>query len=350
MSLLQDLQECAPHHLLQSPDLLENLAARWREEQRYWHGPAHLRQLLTAIAPLPSGRDRDILLLTAIYHDAIYDPRASDNEEASARLLLDHAADPTSSVILEAVSLIRASRWNEPPRTDLTRRFFDLDTAQLAPDCPLSERMTYEREIFREFQFTPWDTYHQKRREFLDHWATLHPAHQKGVDECQQILAGLQPRIALYPGSFHPFHYGHLSILRQAETAFDKVIIGLGVNRQKTTADTLDARLATLNAQLPYHEVAPIPGLVTDFIAHLPFPVTIVRGVRDGTDLEAELRYARFLNELRPLTQVVWIACEPHLQHLSSSSIRELESIEPGTSERYIPQKKNIYQASHLTA
>ncbi|MFN0127796.1 MAG: hypothetical protein ACKV19_14040 [Verrucomicrobiales bacterium] len=68
------------------------------------------------------------------------------------------------------------------------------------------------------------------------------------------------------------------------------------------------------------------PGLLTDFIAAHPLPLTVVRGVRDGTDLEAELRLARFLNELRPGTHLVWIGCEAELQHLSSSAIRELRA------------------------
>jgi phosphopantetheine adenylyltransferase len=66
--------------------------------------------------------------------------------------------------------------------------------------------------------------------------------------------------------------------------------------------------------------------------------------VRDGTDLEAELRFVRFLNELRPNTGVVWISCEAELQHLSSSAIRELESIEPGAGQRYVPDSARIYE------
>lgn len=92
--------------------------------------------------------------------------------------------------------------------------------------------------------------------------------------------------------------------------------------------------------------MALIPGLVTRFIEEFPLPVTVIRGVRDGTDLEAELRYARFRNELRPGTQVIWIGCEPQLQHLSSGSIRELEAIESGAGLRYVPGLSAIYGVS----
>jgi phosphopantetheine adenylyltransferase len=78
-------------------------------------------------------------------------------------------------------------------------------------------------------------------------------------------------------------------------------------------------------------------------VEQFPLPLSVVRGVRDGTDLEAELRYARFLGELRPETNVVWIGCEAELQHLSSSAIRELESIAVGSGSRYVPDTVGIY-------
>jgi pantetheine-phosphate adenylyltransferase len=165
-----------------------------------------------------------------------------------------------------------------------------------------------------------------------------------GTEACLALLASLLPRVAVYPGSFNPFHRGHLSILRQTERVFDKVIIGAAVNRQKPGANaTLTQRREELQARLCFHEVVEIPALLTDFIEAFPLPLSVVRGVRDGTDLEAELRYARFLAELRPGTNVVWIGCEAELQHLSSSAIRELESISPSSGLRYVPQTQDIY-------
>ncbi|TCO89667.1 phosphopantetheine adenylyltransferase [Chthoniobacter flavus] len=333
-----------PLQYLRDPLSLDHIAARWCERQRVWHGPEHLLALLDEIDTLPAGVDRDILLLVALYHDAIYDPRAANNEEASAALLLAHAVEPQDTIIVQAAEIIVASKWSQPPTTPLAQRFFAMDARQLGDECPLQERLAYERAIFCEYQWADWTTYRTKRREFLQGWARMFPQHQRGVAECYELLAGLRPRVAVYPGSFAPFHLGHLSILRQAESVFDKVIIAVGVNRQKSGAvETAQARSMELQARLRYHEVASFTGLLTSFVEQMEVPVTVVRGVRDGTDLEAELRFVRFLNELRAGTGVVWISCEAEYQHLSSSAIRELEAIEPGAGERYVPATATIY-------
>jgi pantetheine-phosphate adenylyltransferase len=338
------LAEVIPLQHLRDVSLLNDVSHRWCERQRYWHGPQHLLAMIEEIMATEKGERREIFLLTALYHDAIYDPRATDNEEASAALLQQHAVNPEASVVVRALEIIIASRWSSFPLDTLGQRFFDMDTRQLASDCPLSERLSYERAIFREYQFASWDTYREKRREFLSGWSERFSQHRKGVAECLELLEALSPRIALYPGSFNPFHLGHLSTLRQAEASFDKVIVCVGVNRQKAGAvEMLAQRRDELQTRLRFHEVAAVPGLLTDYIDALEHPVIVVRGVRDGTDLEAELRYARFLNDLRPATHVVWISCEPQLQHLSSSAIRELDAIDTGAGERYVPGTQRIY-------
>ena len=342
-TVVQHLAALMPTSPLRGPEQLKDVVRRWHERHRVWHGPGHLMTLVDRIMA-SSPDDRETLLLTALYHDAVYDPRRADNEEASAELLRTHAADAAHPVISKAIALIIASKWSAPPTTPLARRFWEWDCEQLAPDYPLSARLAYERAVFKEYQWASWPVYRTKRREFLEHWAGLYPQHQAGTEDCIELLRGLAPSVAIYPGSFNPFHLGHLSTLRQAEKVFDKVIIGLAVNRQKAGAEnTLTQRTADLQDRLRFHEVVAIPGLLTGYLEESDLPISVVRGVRDGTDLEAELRYARFLNELRPGTNAVWIGCEPELQHLSSNAIRELESIHPGAGQRYVPDTAQIY-------
>jgi len=346
--LAGEIAAVAPRQLFSSPDAIASVANHWSEWHRFWHGPAHLRALLTEIVAGTSGEERDALVVAAIYHDAIYNPRAADNEEASAILLQRDALDASHPVIRQAVEIIVESKWDAPPVSRLGQRFFELDARQLSDECPLAERMAYERAIFREYQWVSWRTYRGKRVEFLRSWGEKFPAHRRGVAECLQLMRALQPRIAIYPGSFDPFHIGHLSILRQAEQSFDKVVVALGLNRQKASEGSVEERRARVADQLRFHEVAAFSGLLSQYLDSLDAPATVLRGVRDGTDLEAELRYARFLNDLRPGTSVVWIGCEPAWQHISSSAVRELEAIESHSGARYIPNAATIYGVDHL--
>jgi len=343
-SLRELIKQSCPVHLLRHGRCVDEIVRRWSERHRVWHGPEHLRALLAHFAIRPSGDERDTLQLAALYHDAIYNPLRPDNEDESAALLLRHAADKTNRIVQRAAEIIVASKWSAPPADALTMKFWEADCEPLAADYPLASSMTYERAVFREYQWAPWTLYREKRAEFLRGWAQRFPQQRAGVEICLGLLEGISPRVAIYPGSFNPFHSGHLSIVRQAERVFDKVIIGVAVNRQKTgTTETLETRKTDLQSRLCFHEVAAVPGLLTDFVEQFPLPLSVVRGVRDGTDLEAELRYARFLSELRPDTSVVWIGCEAELQHLSSSAIRELESIAPGSGSRYVPDTAEIY-------
>ena len=197
-ALTAELERLIPHQHLRSVSLLGEVARRWSERQRFWHGPGHLRAMLTEIEGMGSGGgDRETLLLAALYHDAIYDPKAADNEEASAALLRSHAVDPQSAIIARTADLILASRWNRPPETALEKRFFALDTRQLADDIPRRERLAYERAIFRAYQWADGTTYREKRAAFLQGWARLYPQHERGARECQELLAGLEPRIAV---------------------------------------------------------------------------------------------------------------------------------------------------------
>jgi len=130
--------------------------------------------------------------------------------------------------------------------------------------------------------------------------------------------------IGLYAGSFNPFHKGHLNILLKAERIFDRVIVGRGKNKSK--ADDFLYPMPKLDGR----QVVEYKGLITKFIDTLPYDVTLIRGLRNSTDLQAELTFYRYLQYLKPDIKVVSIFCDSEYEHISSSGIKELLSEDRG--------------------
>lgn len=125
--------------------------------------------------------------------------------------------------------------------------------------------------------------------------------------------------IAIYAGSFSPFHQGHYNILQKAEQIFDKVIIARGINPEKKIPVT------EFPEKIRDRQIVCYDGLLTDFINTLGYNVTLIRGLRNSTDLQYELTQYRYLQDLMPNIKVVSIFCDKEFEHISSSAIRMLE-------------------------
>jgi len=101
------------------------------------------------------------------FHDAVYDPRRSDNEEQSAQwattALTQAGADPS---IAEAVAdMIRATDHGNPKPTGDTALLCDIDLAVLGEPPRRYDR--YERAIRAEYQWVPEECYRAGRAEVL---------------------------------------------------------------------------------------------------------------------------------------------------------------------------------------
>lgn len=138
-------------------------------------------------------------------------------------------------------------------------------------------------------------------------------------------------KVGIYAGSFNPFHLGHMNILFKAEQIFDRVIIARGINAEKANAsEPLPDILG--NRQVMYYD-----GLLTDFIKSLPFDnITVVRGLRNTTDLQYELNQYRYFQDLMPEIQVISIFCDREFEHISSSGIRALSTFGKEHVEKYL--------------
>ncbi len=135
--------------------------------------------------------------------------------------------------------------------------------------------------------------------------------------------------LALYPGSFDPFTYGHLDILERATDLFDNVIVTIAVNNRKDTVFTGDEREELIKESLKDKEwassveIQQFTGLLVDF-AKEKNAQTLVRGVRQISDFEYEFRMALTNRRLAPNVDTVFLMPNEQLTFISASLVKEV--------------------------
>lgn len=146
---------------------------------------------------------------------------------------------------------------------------------------------------------------------------------------------------AVFPGSFNPFHLGHLDIASRAARVFDDVIVAVYVNHSKTAL--FDAEKRVQLAEQAIHEkelhnvkVATFSGLTVDYLLSVNAYV-MIRGLRVFSDFEYEFRMALANRRLAPEIEVMsFITGETYI-HISSSTVREIASLKGDVSSMVPP-------------
>ncbi|MGW2519993.1 HD domain-containing protein [Streptomyces sp. NPDC001617] len=147
----------------------DHLLARWQEPQRRYHTLAHLTAVLDHIDVLEEyADDPDLVRLAAWFHDAVYLPERSENEERSARLAeraLPEAGVPDDRTA-EVARLVRLTVGHDPADDDRNGQVLcDADLAILA--SPPSAYAAYTTAVREEYHFVPSDAFREGRSAIL---------------------------------------------------------------------------------------------------------------------------------------------------------------------------------------
>lgn len=156
--------------------LVADLRKRHGEAPRHYHDWTHVEALLGHLATVRElVHDSSAVLYAILFHDAVYDPKAKDNERQSAALLLlaQLPLDPASLAL--AKRMIEATEGHFLPNDlagfdrDDCALFLDMDLGILGADA---ERFDiYEAQIRREYAHVPDDAFRQARAAVLRHFS-----------------------------------------------------------------------------------------------------------------------------------------------------------------------------------
>ncbi|WP_315720238.1 MULTISPECIES: pantetheine-phosphate adenylyltransferase [unclassified Bradyrhizobium] len=150
-------------------------------------------------------------------------------------------------------------------------------------------------------------------------------------------------RIALYPGSFDPVTNGHLDVVRQAVHLCDKLIVAVGVHHGKKPLFSTEERLAM--AHEVFGPIAAAAGCAFDASTYDNLTVTaaakagaimMIRGLRDGTDLDYEMQLAGMNQTMAPAIQTVFVPASVPVRPITASLVRQIAAM-GGEISHFVP-------------
>ena len=124
----------------------------------------------------------------------------------------------------------------------------------------------------------------------------------------------------LYAGSFNPFHKGHLDIYQKA-AKLGKVDLAMYVRDWET-----NYAYRAFECELPNTQHLYFGGKLVDYLKNKKYD-TLVRGLRNGSDLQYEQNMLYWNEDLGIEIPTIFILCDRNLSHISSTSIREVSCL-----------------------
>lgn len=156
-----------------------------------------------------------------------------------------------------------------------------------------------------------------------------------------RVPAGLRIRYscgvsatALYTGSFDPITSGHLDVLRAGAAFCARIVVGVGVNPGKSALFSTDEKLsliARVTADIAARtgcriEAATFSGLAVE-AARAHGATILLRGLRDGTDLDYEMQMAGMNATMAPGVQTIFVPASPGVRHITATLVRQIAAM-----------------------
>ena len=151
------------------------------------------------------------------------------------------------------------------------------------------------------------------------------------------------PRIAFYAGSFDPVTNGHLDVVRQAVSLCDRLIVAIGIHPGKQPLFPLEERLAMI--QDVFGPLAAKAGCALEAVTYDNLTVAeaekrgatiMIRGLRDGTDLDYEMRIAGMNEAMAPDVHTIFVPASVAVRPITATLVRQIASM-GGNVSAFVP-------------
>jgi pantetheine-phosphate adenylyltransferase len=145
--------------------------------------------------------------------------------------------------------------------------------------------------------------------------------------------------VAIYPGSFDPLTNGHVDIIQRGSRFFDRIVIGILLNLEKSPLFTVPERVSIAREvfrEWPNVEVDTFDGLLVDYARRKGASV-IVRGLRAVSDFEYEMQMALMNRRLNQDVETVFMMPAEPYTYVSSRLVKEVVAL-GGTVHGLVPE------------
>src|SRR3954465_2146978 len=135
--------------------------------------------------------------------------------------------------------------------------------------------------------------------------------------------------LAIYPGSFDPLTNGHVDIIQRGARLFDRIVVAILLNVEKSPLFTVDERVEIARevfANNPSVEVDTFDGLLVEYARRKKASV-LVRGLRAISDFEYEMQMALMNRHLNPDVETVFMMPAEPYTYVSSRLVKEVVAL-----------------------
>ena len=152
------------------------LLEMWNESHRHYHNQNHLLNLIEQINEYSkthkcSESFYDKLILCAIFHDCVYDPKQTNNEELSAEFFINCCESGNTDILEIKQAILDTKSHNGLTELSKVFNIFDMHIINENYD----KLLEWENEIYEEYKFAGSDKYKEGRKKFLESMLDKYP-------------------------------------------------------------------------------------------------------------------------------------------------------------------------------